>query len=203
VTGLLSLADVSDRDRFLPELVPLVHEAGNPYFDWIFGGASRARKELSRWMQRPSSEVALARTTVLPDGKAVAGAYIALAGDQLRRCRTADAVALIASMRDEERHELRARLHAARGLFAPVDPGDWYLSKLAVHASFRGRGLGRELVSAYREAGENAGFQAFRLDVSHDNAAAIALYLAKGFRIAHDGWSADGSVRYLGMRLVA
>jgi ribosomal protein S18 acetylase RimI-like enzyme len=201
LTRLLFLAEEPRPERFLPELLPLVHEAGNPYFDWLFGGTRRAREELTRWMQRPSSEVALARTAVVTDGKAVAGAYIALAGDELRRCRTADAVALVASRRDEERYELRARLDAGRGLFAPVDPADWYLSKLAVHASFRRRGLGRELLTAYREAGENAGFRSFRLDVSHDNAAAIALYLARGFRIVHDGCSADGSLRYLAMRL--
>jgi hypothetical protein len=58
----LSLESNRDLSGYVPHILPWLHEAGNPYFDWFFGNAQTAKSILRRWVVRPSSEVFLKRT---------------------------------------------------------------------------------------------------------------------------------------------
>jgi ribosomal protein S18 acetylase RimI-like enzyme len=172
--------------RYLPQALPLVHAAAQAYFDLLFGGGDAARTQLAAWLARPSSEVALERTTLLLRDETVAGLFVALPGAALGGCRRADTHALLVAAGREGRQALLRRLETLRSLFAPVADDEWYLSKLAVAPALRGRGLGGRLLQAYLRAGEEAGFPRCRLDVEAGNAAAIGLYEAHGFRIVPD-----------------
>ena len=187
-------------DRWIPKAVRWVHEAGNPYYDWFFGGSARAESALAAWMRRPSSEVFVGRIGFLmPDGRA-AGGFIALSGGELADCRRADALAAMQTVGPEERGSLLGRMRSARDLFTSVAADEFYLSKMGVVASYRGVGYGARLVTAYLEAGAALGFQRFRLDVWAGNRPAISLYQAAGFRILRES-SVEGRMTYLGMGL--
>lgn len=69
------------------------------------------------------------------------------------------------------------------------------LYSIAVDASARGRGIGAALLADAEAAARAAGATALRLEVRFDNAAAIALYRARGYREfgRHGGYYADGA----------
>lgn len=180
-----------------------VHEAGNPYFDWIFGGAERSRAMLSNWLGRPSSEVSLTRVTFGRDGDRVVGGYIAMDGATLRSCRRADLGALLHDVPVEDRPALLERLALTRSLFAPVDEEAYYLSKIGVHPGERGQDHGRALLEHFVATGKEKGFRRFRLDVSADNEPACALYLRVGFRVVHESRIAGADLHYRAMLLEA
>ena len=192
--------DASDeRDRFIADLLGWVHEAGNPYYEWFFGGADAAAKRLESWMRRASSEVAIGRVrAVLERGRPVAG-FIAMSGRDVAHCRRADTLDLLRETPEAERNDLRKRVQAAAGLFAPVSADEFYLSKMGVASGHRGRGLGTHLVEQYVACGRAEGFTRFRLDVSSENAAAIRLYTTAGFRVVDRRERA--AMEYLAMAL--
>jgi ribosomal protein S18 acetylase RimI-like enzyme len=196
----MTLAPVGERTDALslvPHLLPWVHAAGNPYFDWLFGSAARARDVLATWMARSTSEVAVTGVTALYVGEAAAGGYVAWPSEEVTERRWADAQALFKAFSGPERQALRLRLSAAATLFVPPEPASYYLSKVGVLAPYRGRGHGRRLVERYLEEGARLGHQSFSLDVSADNAAAVRLYQALGFVELASRTSADGRLTYV------
>lgn len=60
---------------------------------------------------------------------------------------------------------------------------DCWLEDLFVREAARGRGVGRALVEAAFERARERGCGRIELDVNEDNAAALALYRACGFRL--------------------
>ena len=62
-----------------------------------------------------------------------------------------------------------------------VQPSDYYLSRLAVAAGTRRRGIGRRLLHRFEAEGAERGVTRLALDVSADNTAAIGLYESCGF----------------------
>jgi ribosomal protein S18 acetylase RimI-like enzyme len=191
------LADDPDPERYLPGVLAWVHEAGNPYFDWILGGAERAGEVLAQWVRRNSSEVSIRRATLLFEDDRSVGGFIALDAAQLGRCRQADLLALMTKMASDKQFE--SRLKAAQHLFAKVEPGDFYLSKIGVEPEFRGRSLGKEILQAYADEGRDQGPQRLRLDVSAGNATAIRLYESFGFEVAGRTAAPEANLEYFAM----
>ena len=181
-----------------PEVASLLHEAGNPYFDWFFGDAERARTVIERWLLRPDSEVSMQRVVLLLVDERIAGMFVGLDGAALARCRMADALAALreAGRSPADRALLRTKL-AGPQLFAPVSRDEFYLSKLAVVPEMRGRGLGHDLLDAFLAAGRAAGCRRSRLDVAASNHAAIRLYRSAGFVACEE--RAKAGLRYVAM----
>lgn len=184
----------------LPAVVGLVHEAGNPYFDWFFGGPEQTAATLGAWMRRPSSELWLERVALALLGDEAVGMYVALPGRELQHCRQEDTLALLKTVGHDPaaRAALHERIEVSKDLFAPVGPDEFYLSKMGVLPAHRGKGLGRALTNAFLAAGRAAGFARFRLDVSADNEPAVRLYASSGFRV--ESGSEAAGLRYLAMR---
>jgi ribosomal protein S18 acetylase RimI-like enzyme len=180
-------------------VVGLVHEAGNPYFDWFFGGAEQAAATLAAWVNRPSSEVWLERIALALLGGEAVGMYVALPGQELHHCRQEDTLALLKTVGHDAaaRAALHDRIEVSKDLFAPVGAVEFYLSKMGVVPAHRGKGLGRVLANAFLAAGHAAGFSRFRLDVSADNEPAVRLYASCGFRVESESEAAG--LRYLAM----
>lgn len=186
------------RSALVEEAVCGIHEAGNPYFDYFFGDGETARRILLDWMRRPSSEVALERIRILLDGEDCRGGFIALSGAELQTCRGADTLAAM-RFHPAQRPDLLERLRRTSDLFVPVEPHDFYLSKMWVAPSHRGSGYGGQLVAAYLEEGHAQGCRRFRLDVSSENERAIAIYRSHGFRILKQTVSHTAKLSYLAM----
>lgn len=163
--------------------VSLIHEAGQPYFDWFFGGPEAARAALTQWIARPSSEVAAGRVTVVYTNEGPAGLFIGLGGAELTTCRKSDLLAVATRAKTpEERKALIARISETKALFPSVGTEAYYLSKMAVVPHHRGQGIGRHVLDEFLAAGESEGYRRFELDVSADNERAVRLYLSAGFQ---------------------
>jgi ribosomal protein S18 acetylase RimI-like enzyme len=176
--------DCHDPERLTASIAALIHEAGNPYYNWLYGGPSEARAAVDRQFRLPASEISSTRVTALMKVDVLVGIYVALTGAELARARMIDAAAIVSRERSQgSPSPLRDRMAETRGLFASVRHDDFYLSKIGVVKRYRRRDWGRVLLDNYLAAGRRAGFTRFRLDVSADNATAIALYQSAGFVI--------------------
>ena len=196
-----SLADDPAAEALVDDVLPWVHEAGCPYFDWFFGGEEAALASLAEWMRRPSSEVYVGRLTVLQDGDRPIGGFVALTGAELEECRGEDAMAAVRAAGRDGLADLRARLAAGKELFAPVGHDDFYLSKIGVLRELRGRRYGRRLLERYLDDGRAGGFRRFRLDVSADNEPALRFYRGFGFQVVNEAASDAAGLAYTSLLL--
>ena len=199
MVSVKSASEHPDPESLIPDLLSWIQASGNPYFDWFFGGAQRATGVLEEWMRRQSSEVSVRRVSLLYSQDRIAGGFIAMGGNELRRCRKADTVALMRGFDAEERSVLTGRMSAAADLFVTPADDEFYLSKMGLASEFQGRGLGRRLVDEYIKEGKSLGFGRFRLDVHADNAAAIGLYKKSGFTVDRQAECSEASMVYYSM----
>lgn len=165
-------------------LAPWAYDASNPFADWYFGDPDAAAEILTEWMARPDSELYLGRAVLLSDAAGTPeGAIIWIPGAQLSVCRAADFAAFLGDLGGGPEAEAIALevTAGARVLFPAVEPGDAYISRVAVDRARRGQGVGKRLLQATLATLRDEGFSRVRLDVSDDNAAAIALYESAGF----------------------
>lgn len=197
-TTFLALADASSgAESLIPEILPWLHEAANPYVDWLFG-AEVGRGVLAALLGSESSELALRRVTLLRTRTAVVGGFVAVPGAELARCRRVDPLLISRALRSQGVRLPAERLTEAHGLLAPVSDEELYLSKLGIASAFRGRGLGRVALERFLADGREAGFGRFRLDVSEDNVAAVRLYESAGFEVVERRSAAH--LRFLSMQ---
>jgi ribosomal protein S18 acetylase RimI-like enzyme len=187
-----------DDPAVMEEVAAGVHDAGNPYFDHLFGGAAEARRVLREWIRRPDSEVYAGRARLIFDGDLLVGGFIGLDGAACRRARAADMVALHGCAKGAARAALVGRLRDAAGLFARIDDADWYVSKVWVTAALRGKGYGRAVArAAFYPDPPPAGRTI--ADMAEDNVAALRTYERIGVRVTDRNGSASG-LRYVVIR---
>ncbi len=191
-------AELLGDDAVLTEIAAGVHEAGNPYFDHVLGGPEAARRILDAWVRRPSSEVFAGRARLLFEGETLVGGFVAMTGGECKRCRMADTAALLAAHRGDERTALLARLAGVKGIFAPLEDGDWYVSKVWVSPRLRGKGYGG-LVSREAFFPEPRPPGRILADVAESNAAALATYRRLGLEIV-PGAGSPSALRYAVVR---
>jgi ribosomal protein S18 acetylase RimI-like enzyme len=177
-----ALADEPDPLERIPVVAPWVHEATGAYLDWLFGSAEKARAVVRRWMARPGSEISITRATVLLESGRPVGCFVALSGAQLARCARADAIATLQEAKRDGGRALLDRAATASPRAFPIEPDEFFLSRLAVSPELRGSGRGRALLEEYVAVGRRAGFRRFRLDVTVGNTRAEKLYESVGFR---------------------
>ena len=189
----------SDPEKYISKVLPWIHEAGNPYFDWVFGGREAALRTIASWMRRASSEISISRMSLLLEGDRSVGGFIALGGAELALCRKADTRALLKEANSQRRSDLIARMESVRGLFPRVASDEFYLSKMAVAPDFRRTGLGRRMVSEYLSVGRAAGFRRFKLDLWAENRGALRLCESLGFKVVQESVSVELDVKYFSL----
>jgi ribosomal protein S18 acetylase RimI-like enzyme len=191
-------------ERWVASTLPWIHAAGNPYYDWFFGGATEAESALAEWIRRSSSEVFVGRVRLLVDDGQAVGGFIAMSGPELAACRRQDALAAMQAAGRAERASVLARMRLARGLFGTISAQEFYLSKMGVLPDHRGAGRGVTIVRQYLDVGAASGFRRFRLDVWAGNTAAVRLYKAAGFRVLRESsLLGRADLTYLDMALEA
>lgn len=201
--GFVALLNVRDlgtdphAEDMIGVIAPGVVDAGNPYLRWLFG--SSAAERVSRWMRRPTSELAVRRVTIHEQDGEVAGGFLGMAGETVRRCRLADAVALVGETEAPQASAARARIAGSARLFPRPANEDFYLSKLWVLPPLRGRGLGRSLMETFLERARHEGFERCRLEVSASNEPAMRLYQSLSFDVINEAAIPGTEVRYLWM----
>jgi ribosomal protein S18 acetylase RimI-like enzyme len=123
---------------------------------------------------------------LLVDGRA-AGMFALVPQATLKRSRLIGGLMFARSEQLRDDAALGDRLRRAAGTFVHPQSSDGYLSRLAVHPSLAGRGLGRYLLDHAIVATRELGLHRCVLEVADVNARALALYTAAGFeRIGHE-----------------
>jgi ribosomal protein S18 acetylase RimI-like enzyme len=199
-----SLAEDQNADRWIPEILPWVVQAGDPYYSWFLRGIGLAGgpdSVLASWMRRRSSEVSVERVVLLVTGECAVGGFIALGGQDLQVSRRADTLAALQAAGREGRSLVAERIQQGRELFAPVAEDEFYLSKLWVASRFRRAGHGGRLLREYVRTGMAQGFRRFRLDVWAQNRPAVELYLTAGFAVLLESSNDRADMTYLTMAL--
>ncbi len=191
---------LTEPEKFASDVLSGIHAAGNPFYDWFFGGHEAAREVLGKWVVRPSSEISFTRVKLLFEEDRPVGGFLGLSGAELVACRKADMLGLLQNVKKGS-IDLSERFAAARALFPRVAPDVYYLSKIWINPDFRGEGRGKELLAAYLEEGRSRGLTTFQLEVSADNDSAIQLYRSCGFEVAQTACFVQGNLEYLSMRL--
>ena len=194
-----SLADDPEADRLVDALAPGLHEAGNPYLDWLFGDAEVARAAVRRFMASERSELSLRRVTVLERDGELVGAYVGVDGADMARCARADSMTALAVVGRAGRPALLRRAATLADARRPIDPDQWFLSKLWVRPEDRGHGFGRVLVNEFIATGERRGLHRCRVDARFGDAHVIGLYESAGFQRRGLTEAADGVVTVLEM----
>lgn len=195
------LSDLQHTAAIVSDTARWVHDASNPYWDWLWGSSAEAPLQVVKWIERSTSEIAAERIVVVRDESSILGGYIAMAGADLQRCRRADFLTLANYARSSKDADILSRIRQAGLVFGPVSDDSYYLSRIGVQNSARGKGLGRMLMESYLETGRASGFINFILDVSSDNRQAIELYRRMGFVITGTAEPTDCCLRYSTMEL--
>jgi ribosomal protein S18 acetylase RimI-like enzyme len=182
------LATDDDAERHIPDVLPWVHEAGNPYFDFLFGDPETARRAVAAMLARERSEISIRRVTALiEDGRAVGG-FVGLSGAEQAASAKADSLIALQVVGRDGRRGLLERAGAAAGLRRPPEPDEFFLSKLGVLEPYRRGGRGRALLERFLATGRDRGFRRFRLDVRQRDDHTVGLYRSAGFEVA---WEAE------------
>jgi ribosomal protein S18 acetylase RimI-like enzyme len=204
VTRFRSLSEDLHAERWIPQVLPRVWEAGEPYYSWFFRGIGRTERPesiLAGWMRRRSSEVSVERAVLLVAGDCAVGGFIALGGSDLQTCRRADTLAALQAAGRDGRRLLAERIRQGQELFAPVALDEFYLSKLWVASGFRRAGHGGRMLREYLRTGRAQGFRRLRLDVWAQNQAAVELYQTCGFVVLRESTNDRAGMTYLNMAL--
>lgn len=170
----------ADLAPFEREFMALESAASAPYMRFTYATAADARRVQALLLERGVGEfVPPAGKLLLLDGKP-AGMVACLTGAALRRARLAAGAALMrAGLMADPALARRVQLASTTLLKPAAD--DFYLSRIAVHEDFRGKGVGAALMQHVLD--EAARSQATRcvLEVAPEAVAAIALYQRHGF----------------------
>ena len=191
----------TDIENLISHGLPWILAAGRAYYYWLCGGKEGAERAVGNWIRRPDSESSIHRMLFAEYDSKIAGGSIELNGAELKEARTADVDSLWEILDMTGRQALLEKLTQSADLFAPVAEDEYYGSKMTVSRAFRGQGLAGFMMQRWLDRGNELGYSKFRLDVQAENAVALKWYLEFGFTIFHTGQSADGALRYYGMRL--
>lgn len=193
------LNETMDEKSINQSILPWIEAAGNPYYDWLFQDPATTTFFMKLWIRNRQSEIFIARIQALFIDDQIAGGLIALNGEDLFKCRKADTKYLIIKTNLEQRKEMILRLSSSEGLFPTVSEDEYYLSKIGINPSFRGKRYGSLLMDKYLEQGAKSGLNKYRLDVFAENQIAIKCYEKYGFKIDKETTTKNGELKYFSM----
>ncbi len=175
----LRFADgIPDADAYL-ELEWLASE---PYSRFVYGGEPQERKVARALLAAHAGEFAppFGRAILDRDGVTVAMVAGPLLKSDLARARFAAARAL---MKTPEliAGDVTVRSKAAQSALLRPNDGDAYLSRIAVRAECRGRGVAAFALESFLESARQRGATRAVLEVSPEHQSAIRLYERFGF----------------------
>jgi ribosomal protein S18 acetylase RimI-like enzyme len=188
-----------DAKKIDQSILPWIKAAGNPYYDWFFQDPEISHKFIRLWIRNPQSEIFIARIHALFVDGQIAGGFIALNGENLLKCRKADMKYIVTKTNLEQRKKMMLRLSLSEGLFPTVSKDEYYLSKIGINPSFKGKGYGSVLMDKYLEQGVKRGLNKYRLDVFAKNQIAIKCYEKHGFKIDKETTTKNGELKYFSM----
>ncbi len=166
---------------FSPDVLALQAAASMPYAAFVYDDDAQAARVNRMLFERGAAEFCAPSCEVLMERGRAVGLLVALDDVLLRRRRMSSAKALLRSGELAGHPEFAARLQHAGATLHQPRAGDWYLSRIAVAKSARGRGYGHLLLHHFLGAGRERGLRRAVLEVDPESVAAVHLYEAAGF----------------------
>lgn len=160
----------------------LEYSASEPYTSFAFSSAEQSRSVRAYLFARNLCEFSAPYGRLLRDSGRTLGMLAVLSGTELTKCRMRAALALAKSGLLREDAGLAHRVQLAGQTLLKLQPDDFYLSRIAVSAAARGRGIGTHLIQQTEREARERGCPRIALEVSPNSAAAVRLYLREGFQ---------------------
>jgi ribosomal protein S18 acetylase RimI-like enzyme len=189
--------------------VELELEASAPFGHFVYGDRETTRRIHTRLLEASVGEFAPPFGSLAIDSKGSAVGMIAgpLSSSELARARFRAAAKLHKDPDFASDPGNRARASLSRAAFLAVEPGDGYLSRIAVSPASRGRGIGRVLLDRFVAKCRECGARRAVLEVADEHQAAQKLYESSGFVPIGNGVAQDPSTgrelryRHMGLEL--
>jgi ribosomal protein S18 acetylase RimI-like enzyme len=180
----------ADLGRFEPEFLALESAASSPYVRFTYATAADAERVQALLFQLRVGEFAPPFGKLLVVDEQPAGMVACLTGAALRRARLAATAALTRAGLFADPALVRRVQLAATTLLKPADD-DFYLSRIAVTAGIRQKGVGSTMMQYVLDEAVRSESKRCVLEVAPEAAPAIALYRRFGFdeidrRAVHD-----------------
>jgi ribosomal protein S18 acetylase RimI-like enzyme len=169
--------DVAGREE---ALLQFAMEASRPYDSFVYAAPDEAAAVNRSLFEARACEFTpeFARLATDEAGLPV-GAAVWMTGAELNRARMKTALALASRLpRDGSTF---ARLRAASQTLLRPAADDFHLTRIAVDAAYRGRGVGRFLADRLEREARAAGAPRIVLEVSEDSPGAVQFYERLGF----------------------
>lgn len=172
---------VDDPYRDLDSYLDLELSASGPFARFVYGDIAVARRVHGAVIRAGVGEFAPAFGRLVRNeaGRPVAMYTAPFDRQALAKARLLAARALL---RVDEFHSdaaIRQRMNDTRGLFATLEEGDGYLSRIAVDE--RARGLGRSVFELFHRECAGMGVRRIVLEVADEHLAAKRFYARLGF----------------------
>jgi len=187
------------------EMLELEFLASEPYARFVFDTEIEA-KEIAKFLfeSNVGENVAPYVSLAVDDATTVLGLVTFLDAAELKTARMAAAIALVRGRKVGAVSATRDRMLLAAEILMDVEPHELYLSRIAVTAAARGRGVGCWLLEQYETDARRRSKTRLVLEVAPEHAAALSLYERCGFETLRDRETSDpGTGRRLAYRHMA
>jgi ribosomal protein S18 acetylase RimI-like enzyme len=162
-------------------MLDLQRQASDAYSTFVFNTDTEADEFWRLLFERGVAEFSPPYgRLVVEDGRTV-GMMACLDQQDLRTVRIRSAVELTRAGFFSARRDVERRVRLAGQALMTPQPGDFYLSRLAVAADARSRGVGSRLAAECEAEAASHGCTRLTLDVSADNQLAVRFYEKRGF----------------------
>ena len=161
----------------------LESQASAPYSRFVYDDEVQAQALRALLFERGLCEFSRPFGRVLLEGDRVLGMMACLEARPLNERRLQAALTLARSGALQRHPSLQRRLQLARQTLLQPRPGELYLSRIAVEAAQRGRGLGHVLMERLDQEARARGCHALVLEVAPGSEVALSLYRARRFEV--------------------
>lgn len=162
-------------------LLELEFVASQPYTSFVFASTDQALRVRRYLYERNLCEFSPPYGRLLRDNSRAVGLLAILNGAELVKCRLMATMALTKSGLLAYDAGLGRRLQLAGQTLLKLRPDDFYISRVAIAAGQRARGLGSYLVRSAEQEARSRSCPRIALEVSPLSTAAVQLYQREGY----------------------
>jgi len=162
-------------------VLDLQRQASEAYSTFVFDTAADADEFWRLLFDRGVAEFSPPYGRLAMDEGRVVGLIARLDQRELRNTRLRSAHELHRAGFFRTRPGVERRIQLASRALIPLQAGDFYLSRLAVAADARRRGVGSRLAAEFEAEAASRGCTRLALEVSADNQQAVRFYETRGF----------------------
>jgi ribosomal protein S18 acetylase RimI-like enzyme len=171
----------NDLTGFEQPFLELVYQSSEPYNDFAYDSRELAVRVQRYLFERNACEFAPPYAWLAEDAGKLLGMIVALPAEELQRCRLRAALAMAKSSVAAEHPAASRRLQLASHTLLKAQPGDFYISQVAVHPDARNRGIGKLLLDHAEREARARGCARLVLEVCPRSEAAVRLYRREGY----------------------